>query len=144
MGIQIVKSTVFQILLVFCLVATAYAETTVSNPSELYSINSDEVIVDAADGTTTYQGNARVIVANLIIEAESIAITTVNGLPSRISATGSPISFSEQVPSKNINGTAREIVFDVRNLKLTLVDYSIADPSGNNMKGKKASFTLSP
>ena len=144
MGIQIVKSTFFQILLVFCLFATTHAETTVSNPSELYSINADEVIVDAAGGTTTYQGNARVIVANLVIDAESIAITTVNGLPSRISAVGSPISFSEQVPSKNINGTAREIVFDVSELKLTLVDYSIADPSGNNMKGKKASFTLSP
>ena len=138
------KSAAFAALLVLCGSSLAQTDSITDEGGGLYSINADEVVTDVTGDTTTYQGNARVTVANLVIEAESVSITKRNGLPSRIAAAGTPVSFSEKVPGKNFSGTAREIIFDVADLKLTLFDYSIADPSANNMKGKKASFTLSP
>lgn len=112
--------------------------------AELYSINADRVQVDDSSGTVTYAGNAKVIVSNVVIEADSISIVKQNGLPLRIEAHGNPIRFQEKVPRNNINGIAKEVTFSVAELKLTLVDYSITDPAGNNMKGKKASFILAP
>ena len=112
---------------------------------ELYSINADQVLVDAENGTTTYKGNARVIVSNLIIEADSISILMhESGLPAKITASGDPIRFQEKKPRRNIRGTAKEVTFVVAELKLTLIDYAITDPDGNNMKGKKASFIMEP
>lgn len=138
------KIFMFAALAAHCLIAFAQNDSTSSGGSDLYSISADEVIVDDANETTTYQGNARVVVANLLIEADSISIEKNGGFPVRITATGAPIRFGEQVPKQNINGTAMEVAFDVPAMKLTLIDYTIADPSGNNMKGKKASFVLSP
>lgn len=135
------------LLAVWCsLCLTAHAQTVPAPAAEsdLYSVTSDQVVNDPESDTTAYMGNARVVVANLFIEADSITIARRDGLPSRITASGSPIRFGERVPKQNINGTAREMVFDVPELKLSLVDYSIVDPSGNTMKGKKASFVLSP
>ena len=110
--------------------------------SELYSINADMTKTDPVSGVTSYQGNARVEVANLIIEADTISILEQNGFPARIEASGNPIEFREQTPRKNISGSAREVVFDVSELKLTLTEYSIIDSTGNNMKGKKISIVL--
>jgi len=133
------KYSAFGLLMCWCISVGAQ-----SAPSDLYSIKADDVQIDSTTGVTTYNGNARVTVANLIIEAETISITMQNGLPSKIVASGTPIKFHEQVPEKNINGTATGVTFDVAELKLTLLEYSILDPSGNRMKGKKASFVLSP
>ena len=133
------KYGIFTSLMLLCLCATAQSTST-----DLYSINADDVLVDDENNVITYKGNATVTVANLIIEADSIAITSQNGLPLKIEATGNPIRFYEQTPKQNINGTATGITFDVAELKLTLIEYSILDPSGNSMKGKKASFVLSP
>lgn len=109
-----------------------------------YSINADQVQVDDKNSTITYQGNAKAVVSNLIIEADTISIVSRNGLPSKITASGDPIRFQEKVSKHNINGTAQEVTFVLAEFKLTLINYSITDPSGNNMKGKKASFILSP
>lgn len=138
------KPFVFAGLLSLCLGAFTQNEVTGSESGGLYSIHADDVITDDSGNTTTYQGNAKVVVANLVIAADTISVTSNGGLPSRIAARGNPITFSEQVPRQGINGTAREVIFIVAELKLTLSDYSIVDPSGNNMKGKKASFILSP
>ena len=138
------KYSIFTSLMLLCLCATAQSTSVQSTPTDLYSINADDVLVDNENNVITYKGNATVIVANMIIEADSIVITSLNGLPLKIEATGDPIRFYEQIPKKNINGTATGVTFDVAELKLTLIEYSILDPSGNNMKGKKASFVLSP
>ena len=133
------------IVTVFCLLfftAPAYGQ---DNANDLYSIDAEQIVHDAETNTITYKGNARVIVSNLIIEADSISIVKhLSGLPSKIMASGDPIRFQEKKPKNNINGTAREVTFVVAELKLTLTDYSITDPKGNNMKGKKASFILAP
>lgn len=121
--------------------ASTYSQ---DDSQDLYSIDAEQVQVDDKNGTVIYKGNARAIVSNLIIEADSISIVKQNGLPSIISARGDPIRFQEKVPRHNINGTAREVTFSVTELKLTLIEYSITDPTGNNMKGKKASFILAP
>lgn len=139
------KYGIFTSLMLLCLCATAQNTSAQSNTStDLYSINADDVVVDNENNVIAYKGNATVIVANLIIEADSIVITSQNGLPLKIEATGDPIKFHEQTPKQNISGTATGVTFDVAELKLTLIEYSILDPSGNNMKGKKASFILSP
>lgn len=138
------KYSIFTSLMLLCLCATAQSTSAQSTPTDLYSINADDVLVDNENNVITYKGNATVTVANLIIEAHSIVITSLNGLPLKIEATGDPIRFHEQIPKQNISGTATGVTFDVAELKLTLIEYSILDPSGNNMKGKKASFVLSP
>ena len=115
------------------------------NANDLYSIDAEQVLLDDESNTITYKGNARVVVSNLIIEADSISIVKLqSGFPSKITASGDPIRFQEKEPKNNINGTAKEVTFIVAELKLTLIDYSITDPTGNNMKGKKASFILAP
>jgi len=121
----------------FCLAAFAQSDS-----NDLYSISADNVNADDENGVTTYEGNARVVVSNLIIEADSISIFEQNGLPSSIEASGSPIKFYEQEPRKNISGTAQQVSFLVTELRLTLTEHSIVDPSGNNMKGKKLSINL--
>ena len=126
--------------LLFCLSTALWAQSL----SDLYSITADEIQSDAESGITTYRGNAEVIVANMVIQADKISITATGGLPSKIEATGAPIKFHEQVPEKDISGTAQAVSFDVADLRLTLTEYSITDPSGNNMKGKKISFILAP
>ncbi len=135
-------------LLSICLAASAQSVPPSGDggtgPGSLYSIDADTVDFDDATGTTVYRGNARVVVANLVIEADAISITDGGGLPSKIAAEGSPIRFRELEPKQNISGTATAVTFLVNELKLTLVDYSIVDPSGNRMQGKKASFVLSP
>ena len=111
---------------------------------DLYSIDADQVTINEVNGTITYAGNARVVVANLIIEADSISIIKHNGLPAKITASGDPIRLQEQVPRKNFSGTAKQMTFLLMEFKLTLIDYSITDQTGNNMKGKKASFVFAP
>lgn len=140
---KIVKPLVLAVLM-FIYVGAAAQSDAPPNAGDLYSINADDVVVDNDNGVKTYSGKATVVVANLIIEADSISIFGLDGIPSKIEAKGNPISFREQVAKQNFNGTAREVTFVVSELKLTLSDYSITDPSGNNMKGKKASFVLSP
>ena len=108
----------------------------------LYSIVADKVLTE--DGVTTYQGNAKVTVYNIVIEADSISITQLGGIPVDIEATGNPLKFYETEPVQNISGTAKAALFSVPELKLTLTDYVLTDPDGNAMKGKKASFVLKP
>ena len=112
--------------------------------SESYSINADDVINDVQNNAIIYQGNAKVVFSNLVLEADSISIFKHNGFPSKITAVGNPIKFHEKVPKQHINGTAKEATFFVPELKLIVIEYSITDPTGNNMKGKKASFVLAP
>ncbi len=82
------------------------------------------------------------MVSNLVIEADSVSVFSQGGLPARIEASGNPISFKEKVPKDNISGTALSVTFDVAELKLTLTEYSIVDPTGNNMKGRTLSIVL--
>lgn len=133
------KTTCGALLFTFCL--SCFAQ---SGPNDLYSIDADLVEVDDQNQIKMYTGNARVVVANLVIEADSISIYEQGGFPSRIEATGSPIVFREQVPKKNISGTATSASFQVSELRLTLTEYSIVDPTGNNMKGKTLNLILAP
>ena len=131
------------IVLVFFL--AAYTSTFAhAQSSDSYSINADDVITDSENNAVIYQGNAKVVFSNLVLEADSISIFKHNGFPSKITAVGNPIKFHEKVPKQHINGTAKKATFFVPELKLTVIEYSITDPTGNNMKGKKASFVFAP
>lgn len=110
----------------------------------LYSIDADGVRKDSSNGVTTYEGNARAELSNLAIEADTISIFRDNGLPTRVEASGDPLKFRHQASADNVSGTAKRIIFLVPELKLTLIDYVIADPAGNKIKGDKASIVLSP
>jgi lipopolysaccharide transport protein LptA len=131
------KPAVFLLLTALCTPVCAQTDAT-----PLYAIEADHI--RTIDGVTEYQGNARVTVSNLVIEADSISIAQLGGIPVKIEAAGDPLKFYETVPKQNINGTAKTVVFLVPELKLTLTDYVITDPGGNAMKGKKASFVLAP
>lgn len=111
--------------------------------NDIYSIDADSVREDRGNGITTYQGNARAEISNLVIEADTIEIVRENGFPSRVEATGNPLSFRRQASDGTFSGTAQRITLSVPELKLTLIDYEIADPSGNTMKGGQANFVLS-
>lgn len=134
------KATVTFLLL--CLAAPSWAQ----NGNGPYSINADTVRTSSRDGVsvTTYSGNARARVSDLLIEADTISIFGGDGLPSRVEATGNPVTFHQQASSRKLSGSAQKVVFLVSELKLTLIDYVITDPSGNNMKGRKATFVLNP
>ena len=129
------------VILFFILSASTFA---LAQSIDSYSINADDVITDDENNAVIYQGNAKVVFSNLVLEADSISIFKHNGFPSKITAVGSPIKFHEKVPKQHIKGTAREAIFFVPELKLTVIEYSITDPTGNNMKGKKASFVFTP
>lgn len=111
---------------------------------ELYSVDADTVNVDESEGVTTYQGNARAKVANLVIEADTILVFRDRDTPTRVEASGSPLKFHQKSSSDSLSGTAQQIVFSIAELKLTLLDYSFADATGNKMSGQKATFVLSP
>lgn len=127
-------------LLLLCLAAPSWAQ----EGNSVYSINADEVRVDKDKGVTTYEGNARAEISGVVIEAETITVVHGNGLPSRLEASGDPLKFHHQASSDSLSGTAQQLIFSVPDLKLTLVDYVVADPQGNTMKGRQASFVLSP
>lgn len=112
--------------------------------NEHYSITADAVRSDTGSNITTYEGSARAEILDLVIEADTISIAGDNGIPTRIEANGSPIRFHRRGSGENLNGTAQRITFSVADLKLTLIDYVVTDPKGNNMKGGKATFVLSP
>lgn len=128
------------LLLLLCVAAPSWA----GDNGELFSIDADTVQVDDDQGTTTYAGNARARVLNVVIEAQTIVLFRDNGLPARIEAAGSPLRFHQTGTADNLSGTARSLVFSTADLKLELMDYSISDPAGNNLKGQKATFVLSP
>lgn len=128
------------VLLLLCLAAPSWAQ----DGNGLYSINADEVRVDNNQGVTTYEGSASAEVSGVVIEAATITVFHGDGLPSRLEASGDPVKFRHQASSNSLSGTARQMVFSVSDLKLTLIDYVVADPEGNTMKGGKASFVLSP
>lgn len=128
------------VLLLLCLTTPLSAQEG-KNP---FSINADSVRSNSGKGVTTYEGNAHAEILNLVIEADTIEIIRDNGLPSRVEAVGNPLSFRQRSPSGSLNGTAKRIILSVPDLELTLTDYIVADPSGNTMKGRKASFVLSP
>lgn len=132
------KSTL--ILFLLCIAAPLWAQ----NGNELYSITADTVRSDGGGNVTTYEGDARAEVLDLVIEAETISITGTDGSPSRIEASGSPLRFHRRQSTDDFNGTAARIVFSLPELELTLTDYVIRDSSGNNMKGGKATFVLDP
>lgn len=127
-------------LLLLCLAAQLWAQS----ENDLYSITADTVRSDGAGNVTTYEGDARAEVLDLVIEAETISITGRDGSPSRIEASGSPLRFHRRQSTDGFSGTAARIVFSLPELKLTLTDYVIEDASGNNMKGGKATFVLDP
>ncbi|MDZ7839558.1 MAG: LptA/OstA family protein [Gammaproteobacteria bacterium] len=126
------------VLFLFCLTAPLWAQ----NGNGLFSITADTVRSDSDSNVTTYEGDARAEVLDLVIEAETIAIFGADGSPSRIEASGSPLRFHRRQSTDDFSGTAARIVFVLPELKLTLSDYVIRDPSGNNMKGGKATFVL--
>lgn len=128
------------VLLLLCLGAPSWAQ----EGNSLYSINADEVRVDNSKGVTTYEGNVSAEISSVEIEAATITVFHGDGLPSRLEASGDPLKFRHQASSNSLRGTARQMVFSVPDLKLTLIDYVVADPEGNTMKGGKASFVLSP
>lgn len=132
------KST--SMLFLLCLAAPLWAQ----NGNNLYSITADTVRSDSGSNVTTYEGNARAEVLDLVIEAESISVTGTDGSPSRIEASGSPLRFHRRQSTDELSGTAARIIFALPESKLTLTDYVIKDPSGNNMKGGKATFVLDP
>lgn len=128
------------ILLLLCLTTPSWAQ----NGNSLYSIHADKVRTDSRDGVTIYEGHAEARVLNVVFEAHTISILRDKGLPSRIEASGNPVEFHQQASSDSLSGTARKITFLVPELKLTLIDYDVTDPSGNRLKGKKAIFELKP
>jgi len=109
-----------------------------------YGITADTVQEDSEAGVTTYKGNAKAEIASLVLKADRIAISHGQPLPSRIEAGGDPVTFAGQVSSGRISGTARKIILDVAERRLSLFDYAIEDPSGNRMKGKEARIILEP
>lgn len=127
-------------LLLLCLAAPSLAQ----DENAPYTIDADAVRVDGDNGATTYVGNARAEISNLVIEADTIAVFRDNGLPSRVEASGSPIRFEQQASSGSLAGTAQQIILSVPELKLTLIDYAISDTDGNSMKGREATFVLEP
>lgn len=128
------------VLLLLCLAAPSWAQ----EGDSLYSIDADEVRVDNDKGVTTYEGNARAEVAGVVVQAETITIVHGDGLPSRLEASGDPLKFRRQASSNSLSGSAEQLIFSVPDLKLTLIEYVVADPEGNTMKGRQASFVLSP
>lgn len=128
------------ILFLLCLAAPLWAQ----GKAGLFSINADTVQEDSRNGVTTYRGNAKAEISSLLIEADTISIFGDGGQPSRIEASGNPLKFRQRASAAGLSGTAKKITFLVPELKLILIDYAIADPSGNNMKGKKATFVLTP
>lgn len=128
------------VLLLLCLAAPLAAQ----DPGSLYAIDADTVTTDDAAGVTTYTGQARARIADLVIEADTIEVFHGDDLPSRLEASGEPLKFHRQASSGDLSGTARQMIFSVADMKLTLIDYVVTDPSGNSMKGGKASFVLSP
>lgn len=127
------------VVLLLCLSAPLWAE----EGNDMYAIDADSVQEDRSNGVTTYEGNARAEISSLVIEAETIEIVRDNGSPSTVEASGNPLSFRQQASGGSFSGTAQRITLSVPELKLTLIDYEVADPSGNTMKGGKASFVLS-
>lgn len=125
-------------MLLLCLAAPLPAQ----EGGNRYSIDADTVNSDDSAGVTTYQGNARAEVGQLVIEANSITITHGEGLPSQIEADGDPVRFERRASADSFSGTAGRVVLQVAERKLTLFDYAIVDQSGNSMKGGKASFVL--
>ncbi len=132
------KST--SILFLFCLAAPLWAQ----NGNSLYSITADTVRSDSGSNVTTYEGDARAEVLDLVIEAETISITGTDGSPSRIEASGNPLRFHRRQSTDDFSGTAARVVFALPELKLTLTDYTVRDSSGNKMKGRSATFVLDP
>jgi lipopolysaccharide transport protein LptA len=132
------KSILFALLLYLAMPSWAQQDT---GP---FPVTADAVRSNQDTGATTYEGNARAEIAGLVIEADRIIIFGDASLPSRIEASGNPLEFRQQGSAGDLSGTAHEAVLSVSELKLTLIDYVIADPDGNSMKGRKATFVLEP
>lgn len=128
------------VLLLLCLATPLWAQ----DKDVLYSVDADTVHADDNEGVTTYKGNAKAEVSNLVIEADTIRVFHDNDSPVKVEASGSPLKFHQKSSSDSFSGTARRIIFSLAELKLTLLDYSLSDPAGNKMRGQKASFVLGP
>ncbi|GAA0398261.1 hypothetical protein GCM10009133_03900 [Cocleimonas flava] len=84
-------------------------------------INADSVLFNKAKGLAVYEGNVTIVQGTLDIRASKIEINAVNNEISRITASGSPVSFQQKMDDgKLAKGKANRVIYQVKEKRIVL------------------------
>jgi len=84
-------------------------------------INADSVLFNKTKGIGVYEGNVSIVQGTLDIRAGKIEISAPNGEIQKITATGSPVKFKQQMDDgKLAEGEANSVVYLVESKRIVL------------------------
>lgn len=84
-------------------------------------INADSVIFNKSKGFAIYEGNVSIIQGTLKIRAAKIEIKASNNEISKITASGSPVSFEQKMDDgKMAKGKANRVIYQVKEKQIIM------------------------
>jgi len=129
------------IALTFFISVTAYAlKDDIEKP--VY-INADSVLFNKSKGQGLYEGNVSIVQGTLDIKAARIEITAPAGEIKKITATGSPVKFKQQMDDgKLAKGQANRVVYLVESKRIVLDGNASISQNQDNFASNHIEYSI--
>lgn len=114
------------------------------NSDQAINIESDEALLDDAEGISSYTGNVIVSQGLSKLEADRLLVSAEDRRISRIEAWGSPAHFVQQesVDTPATHGYAQSIVFQAENSLLIFTGQARLLQSENSFSGERIEYDI--
>lgn len=133
--------------LLFALLGPAMAAEPVSDssgngapaPDNRIILRADQATLNQQAGTGVYEGNAELIQGLRRVNADRIEITLVDGKPSRVQATGTPVIMRD---GEDLYAEALTVIYDISNQRIRLLEQARIDHQGRQFEGAELEYEL--
>lgn len=115
---------------------TAAANAAVDNRIIL---RADQASLNQQAGTGVYEGNAELVQGLRRVNADRIEITLVDGKPSLVEATGSPVIMRD---GEDLYAEALTVIYDISNQRIRLLEQARIDHQGRQFEGAELEYEL--
>ena len=137
--IKIIKAILVTSLLCFIHLALGLEED-VKKPVH---INANSVEFNKAKGLAVYEGNVSISQGSLEIKAHRIQIDAPNNKLTKITATGSPVSFKQKMDDgKLAQGTANQFIYLVESKRIIMNGNAKISQNNDNFSSNHIEFSI--
>jgi lipopolysaccharide export system protein LptA len=126
------------LLTAWCMPAPAQSDTEAGDGEEVI-IHADRAVLDRAEGTGVYTGDAELVQGQRRLRAERIEVRLENGEIEEAEARGDPVRIRE---GEQLNGHAQRVLYKVARDEVHLYDDAFIFHQGRTFEGAELRYQL--
>jgi len=130
------------LLLTLCLCIPSLAFALKSDKDQPIYVEADGVDLDDKKGLSTYKGNVVLTQGSIIIKADKVTVTQIQGNKDHIEATGQPVTFQQQTEGKKglFKGRAKKAEYTSDSETLYLTGDAVLTQGKDTFKSDKITY----